>query len=91
MPGFKSKKAIAFTGRGAGKSTWEQMVQSMIPPDVKLITSAVVDGEIWHTVKLTIPAAEWLRQQHKADWVELEPTYFDISDRLYTLLALKWK
>jgi hypothetical protein len=86
------RKMAVITGRGTGKSVWAQMVQDMIPPDVKLVTSAPVDGKTWYTVKLTMPAAKWLRRQPGADWQEHKPGngYFDISDKLYTALTLKW-
>ena len=69
----------------------------MIPPDVKTLDSAEVDGKMWYTVKLTIPAREWLRQQPVDEWYEhidqryyIDRSCFDVSEQLYTALKLKW-
>lgn len=91
MSGFRSKRLIAFHGRGLGKSTWHHLVQELMQPDITLKDSATVDGQTWYTVKLSMPAADWLRQQPKQEWSETADKFFDISDQLYTALMLKWK
>jgi len=96
MSGFQSKRAITHHGRGLGKSVWTQMVQDLTLPNVTLVASAEVDGKIWHTVQLSYPVAEWVRQQDSSLWVEpvaqqsWKKNYFDIEESLFTMLKLKW-
>jgi hypothetical protein len=96
MTGFKSKQMITFMGRGTGKSVWGQMVKDLTPPNIKLLDSAQVDGKTWHTVQLSYPVAEWIRNQEPDRWYEhvatqkWEQRYFDVHESLYTMLMLKW-
>ena len=96
MTGFKSKRAMALYSRGYGKSVWNQIVADLTPPDMKILTHAQVDGKTWYTVKLTSIAADWLRLQPKNDWDEhthqpFGGGVFDVSEQMYSALALKWK
>lgn len=94
IAGFKpDEMAVITAGRKTGKSVWSQMVKDLTMPDVTICQSAVVDGEIWYTVQLSIPAREWLREQPKEHWCELKPGregYFDISEKIYVALKLKF-
>jgi hypothetical protein len=79
-------------------SMWNHMVKQLTPPDIQNIGSARVDGKFWYTVKLTMPAQEWIRQQPNEEWYEhidqryyVDGSRFDISEKLYTALTLKWK
>ena len=78
-------------------AAWHHMIQSMITPDVVVLDQASVDQKIWHTVKLTWPAADWIRTQDSTKWHELTgaapamATLFDIEESLLTVLMLKWK
>ncbi len=95
MSGFRSKQLITFMGRGHGKSVWSNIVQELTMPNIELLDSAEVDGKIWHTVKLNMLTADWVRTQDKAQWTETttphsRQNYFDIHETLYTLLMLKW-
>lgn len=89
-------KTTTMLSRGYGKSVWNQMVQSLIQPDIQTLSSATVDEKTWYTVKLAMPAAEWLRHQPQCDWYEhgskhsVESNCFDVSAELYTALKLKW-
>lgn len=95
MTGFKSKQLMVI-GRGTGKSVWGQMVKDLMPPNIKLLDSAQVDGKTWHTVQLSYPVAEWLRDQEPDRWYEhVEQkawgrNWFDVHESLYTMLMLKW-
>lgn len=94
MTGFTSKKLMA-ADRDHGKSVWNQIIQDLIIPHVKLIDSAEVDKQTWHTVQLSYPAAEWVRTQNKQHWVQTlssgrHQNWFDIHESLYTMLMLKW-
>ena len=56
-----------------------------------------VDGHTWYTVSCTAAVAKWIRSQDREIWHEhinsslaaIHNT-FDIHEKLYTLLALKW-
>lgn len=95
MTGFKSK--VAMSGRGAGKSVWGTMVKELTMPDVKVLSSAKVDGKIWYTLQLSMPASKWLREQPLDDWHEhidqryyISQSRFDVSEQMYSALMLKW-
>lgn len=56
-----------------------------------------VDGETWYTVSCTGAVAKWIRSQDREIWHEhiigkwdVIHNTFDIHEKLYTLLALKW-
>lgn len=93
MTGFKSKRVAAITGRGSN-AVWDKLIQDLIHPDIRLLTSATVDTRTWYTVKLSMPAEEWLQLQPKQDWCKhLAPdnsTCFDISEKMYSAMCLKW-
>ena len=93
MTGFKSKRVAAITGRG-GNAAWSKLVQDLIHPDIRVLTSATVDNQTWYTVKLSMPAEEWLRLQPKQDWCKYlasdSATCFDISEKMYSAMCLKW-
>lgn len=97
MSGFQSKRMIAFAGRGVGKSVWAQTVNDLTMPDIKLITSSEVDGKMWYTVQLSMPAREWLVERDSTQWYEhvgertWRQNWFDVHENLYTMLMLKWK
>lgn len=96
MTGFKSKQAMSLYGRGYGKSVWAQLVAELMQPDMQILTKADVDGKTWYTVKLTSIAADWLRLQPQKDWDEhthqpFGGCVFDVSEQLFSALALKWK
>lgn len=96
MTELQNKRTIMLLARGHGKSVWNQIVQSLIQPDIQTLSSVIVDEKIWYTVKLTMPAAEWLRHQPQSDWYEhnasgrIDSNCFDVSAELYTALKLKW-
>ena len=62
---------------------------------------ALVDGEPWHTVSLTIDAAAWFRSTYAGEenrtWHEhidqrgyINQYLIDMNDQLYTALVLRW-
>lgn len=96
--GFKHGELMLFTaGRRSGKSMLNQIYGSMMNPLAKfeINAKADVDGATWYTVSCTKEISEWLRSQpkewqHEAlahGWVLSQ---FDIHEKLYTLLALRW-
>jgi hypothetical protein len=87
-----------FTAQQFSDHVWNEIVQSLTVPDIRTLASAVVDDKTWHTVKLSMPAAEWIRTQNCSLWVELVATdnwaskgTFDIEESLFTVMLLKWK
>lgn len=98
MTGFSSKKTLSLFAHGRGKSVWPRIIADLIQPDMQILTQAQVDEKTWYTVKLSIPAAEWLRTQDNSLWYEFVATNnwasngtFDIEESLFTVLSLKWK
>lgn len=98
MKGFKNgEMAIIAAGRQTGKSMLNQLYWDthMSPPKFHLTARAQVDGETWYTVTCTPAASEWLRSQPK-EWRYEALAHgwsfpqFDIHEKLYTLLALRW-
>ena len=66
-------------------------------PNFKIQDQSVVDGEIWYTVGCCDDTSEWLRTQDQKLWHEhinnkflVINHLFDIHEKLYTMLALKW-
>jgi hypothetical protein len=96
--GFKyGELVILAAGRQTGKTMLNQMFGSMMKPVTKfeINAKAEVDGATWYTVSCTKDISEWLRTQPKElryealahGWVLSQ---FDIHEKLYTMLALKW-
>lgn len=85
MTGFQTKRAMA---------------QGHIDNFVVLDTTKV-DSQTWYTVRCTKEVGEWLRQTYKDRqddlWYEhIDKTWyfhrnkFDIHEKIYFLLSLKW-
>ena len=97
--GFKHGELIVFAaGRQTGKSMLNEMYGSMTQPNFKIQTQAQVDGVTWYTVFCrTYETAKWVRLQDRALWYEhihkkwdVIHNTFDIHEKLYTMLALRW-
>jgi len=95
--GFKYGELVVLAaGRQTGKTMLNQWLRSMTTPaKFEINAKAEVDGDIWYTVSCNKEISEWLRTQPKElqyealahGWVLSQ---FDIHEKLYTLLALKW-
>lgn len=89
--------SIITASRQSGKSIFADMVQQLAQPTIQILDKVLVDNEVWYSVRLNMPAAEWARQQDQTMWYEHYPTnwqssgLFDVKEQLYTMLALKWK
>lgn len=66
-------------------------------PNFKIQDQSVVDGEIWYTVYCSDEASRWIRSQSRELWCEhihmkwdVIHNTFDIHEKLYTMLALRW-
>ena len=97
--GFKRGEiSIIMSGRRAGKSMLNQMYGSMTTPaKFTILDQAPVDGATWYTVSCANEVSTWLREQSK----ELQHSHidnnryffvtkFDIHEKLYSMMALKW-
>jgi len=96
--GFKygEELMVLAAGRQSGKSYINHWLESMTTsPKFEINAKAEVDGDTWYTVSCTKEISEWLRTQPKEFWYEAlihgwVLTQFDIHEKLYTLLALRW-
>ena len=64
---------------------------------IKIHDQSIVDGKIWYTVGCYDDTSKWLRSQNRELWHEhVEHMWagyhntFDIDEKLYTMLALRW-
>ena len=97
--GFKRGEiSIIMSGRRAGKSMLNQMYGSMMAPaKFSILDQAEVDGATWYTVSCVKEVSDWMHEQSKElqyshidkNWT-IYNNKFDIHEKLYTILALKW-
>ena len=71
--------------------------QWMYKPRVKIHDQSTVDGATWYTVGCSYETSRWLRSQDRELWHEhIEKNWagyhniFDVHEKLYTMMALKW-
>ena len=64
----------------------------------KIRDQSQVDDDTWYTVSCTGAVAKWIRSQDREFWHEhingkwnVIHNAFDIHEKLYTMLALKWQ
>ncbi len=101
--GFRPSELTLFTsGRSTGKSMLNAMYAEMVSrmsipqPKFEILDKAQVDGDIWYTVACTREVSSWLRSQPKELHFETlahKPAVmaqFDIHEKLYTVMALRW-
>ena len=84
--------------QGTGKSTFMDVAN---PPAIRILDSATVDGETWHTVQCKPSTVSgWIQEQDSNMWnwhsnaTNKWATHFnvfDVHEKLYTMLMLKWK
>jgi len=95
--GFKPGEVIVMMARQTGKSTF---IKQLIEEEAKktifaTVSSELVDGEKWYTVRTSSPIiSKWIRSQDKTLQVETTanyPSYFDVHEKLYVMLELKFK
>ena len=75
----------------------EQFMYGGTSPNFKTHDESVVDGATWYTVGCYDDTSQWLRSQDRELWHEhVEQLWagynniFDIHEKLYTMLALKF-
>jgi hypothetical protein len=94
----KGQINVLMAGRQTGKSTFMDIAN---PPAIRILDSATVDGETWYTVQCKhYLVAKWVLQQDPDMWHRHEHidkqwdmhfNVFDMHEKLYTMLILKWK
>ena len=84
------------------KRMQDEIDEQMITPrgynlPIKIHNQSTVDGAIWYSVTCYDEASQWLRSQDPELWHEhinnkwgVINHLFDIHEKLYTMLALRW-
>lgn len=98
--GYKPGEMMLISAsRQTGKSLFTQYVMNDIfklQPNFEIVTGALVDGVQWHTVAVSGPVATWIRSKNKQQWSEHSVrgsnfrSMFDMDEKLYTMLAIKF-
>jgi energy-coupling factor transporter ATP-binding protein EcfA2 len=94
--GFKPGEVIVMMARQTGKSTFTQMFNQVFPPEkFTRVSLADVDGEMWYTIRTSDPeVSKWIRSQDRKLKVETTanyPNYFDVHEKLYVMLVLRFQ
>ena len=70
-------------------------------PDFSVLDSTNVDASTWYTVKCSKRASMWIRETYQdrendlwyehinSRWI-VDTNHFDIHEKLYTMLSLRW-
>ena len=97
--GFKHSELMLFAaGRQTGKSMLNQWLPTTNPkPKFEINDKAEVDGATWYTVSCSKEVSIWLLEQSKElHYLHIDNnryffvTKFDIHEKLYSMMALKW-
>lgn len=96
--GIKNGEMFIMMGRRTGKSTlYKQMLVEAMKTKFEKVDESIVDGVQWYTITtLHMNVAAWLRTQPKDTCFEhsisrLPQRYFDIHEKLYTMMELKFQ
>lgn len=92
----KGQITTVMAGRQTGKSTFMDIAN---PPAIRILDSATVDGETWYTVQCKPIVSGWVQEQDPNMWHRhvnenfwtKHFNVFDMHEKLYTMLILKWK
>jgi len=94
----KGQINVLMAGRRTGKSTFMDIAN---PPAIRILDQAQVDGETWYTVQCKPSLiCGWVQEQDPNLWHRHEHidkqwymhfNVFDMHEKLYTMLLLKWK
>ena len=99
----KGEMLVYTAGRGVGKSQLHMFLNNWLSifgeqmPAFSKITGALVDGEQWYTVQCNKEVSNWVRTLDETHWYEhidqrgyINRNIFDMHEKLYTMLAVKW-
>ncbi len=94
----KQQINATIVGRGAGKSILDEIANL---PAIRILDQADVDGETWYTIQCKPSyVSAWVQEQDPALWHRHEHVdkqwyvhfnVFDMHEKLYTIMMLKWK
>lgn len=103
--GFKAGEMMVLTaGRNTGKSqimqymsNWNAIFGEPTPAFTVVDAGTKVDGEPWCTVKCRKDVSAWVRTMDNKNWYEyidqrgyMDSNIFDMNEKLYTMLAIKF-
>jgi hypothetical protein len=81
------------------KSNWKILPLALKDLQFRSLTTATVDGELWHTVQCKPEVSTWVRSQPGEDrlwfqnidekWMTNANT-FDLHPTVYTMMCLRW-
>ena len=76
-------------------ANWDSLFKA--PLKFEIVVSAMVDDEQWHTVRCATEISSWVRTMDEKEWHEhidqrgyMHGNVFDMSERIYLMLALKF-
>jgi len=93
----KGQITTLMAARQTGKSTYMDIAN---PPAIRILDQAEVDGETWYTVQCKPSIVSgWVQEQDSNLWHRhINENYwtkhfnvFDMHEKLYTMLILKWQ
>lgn len=104
LTGFKpGELSIWYGGNQTGKSTVMKIMKNHMygtmtkPAEFTKHCEAIVDGVTWYTVGCSKDASTWIRTQPKELWYEhfdkdwyFSLNRFDMHEKLYIMLGLRW-
>ena len=81
------------------KSNWKILPQALRDNKFKYLITGMVDNELWYTVQCKPEVSEWLRAQPGKNTVWFQniddhwmtnQNVFDVHNKIYTLMTLRW-
>jgi hypothetical protein len=81
------------------KTSFKILPLALKEHNFRSLTTATVDGELWHTVQCKKEVSIWLRSQPGEDrlWFQniderwmVNHNTFDVHPTVYTMLCLRW-
>ena len=81
------------------KSNWKLLPLALRDQRFRSLTTATVDGELWHTVQCKLEVSDWVRSQPGKNkmWFQnidehliTNTNTFDVHPTVYTMMCLKW-
>jgi hypothetical protein len=94
--GWRKGQITTLMGGRGGKSTWMDIAN---PPAIRILDQALVDGKTWYTVQCKPSIVSgWVKEQDATLWHNhidqrwtMHFNVFDMHEKLYTMLILKWQ
>ena len=93
MSGYQSKKLVA-------RMMPAPKIISRKIMNFKIESTTIVDNSTWYTISCSKEVAKWIRETYSESnddkWYEHKSTrfprsLFDIHEKIYTILSLKWQ